>query len=253
MKFSSSMRLLAAVALVALPSLAFADTITFVAPNINLSVSGSPQTGYFDVVINDTASANHNLAAGGTLSSTNGTDAITGYSVEVQTAGGVAGGTEGAGTIAGGGTNSNAGVTFINSDDLTATGSPAGGPIGYLYSTDSVVDSTQNGSGFDTNFNNQDVFQQDVPSDNGPNLSGSLGLLRVEYVVPAGFSGVADLTIIISQPSGNLPAVWGDSAFNANTPLAVSGSITVTPEPTSMVLLVLGAVGLFGIRRLRSR
>jgi len=252
------MRLLAAVALVALPGLAFADTITFIVPNITVAESNSVQTGYFDVAITDTASNNTNLAAGGTLSSTGGSDVITGTSVEIQTNGTSATynpSTDGQGTIAGGGTNTNNGITLIYNDDATATGSPTGGPLTYIYTTDSAVDPSQNGSGDNNSFNNQDVFLNDVPTDNGPTLSAGspLGLLRVEYSIPANFVGAADLTLITSQPTGNLPAVWGDTAFNANTPLVVSGSITVTPEPTSMVLLVLGAIGLFGVRRLRSR
>ena len=127
MSLSSSMRLfLVAVAVVALPSLAIADTITFTAPAITLTESNSVQTGYFDVSISDAASSNTNLAAGGTVSTTGGTDTITASTVEVTTQGGNGGDA----TV----------VTFPNSDDQTQAAT-VGGTYTYLYSANSTQDS----------------------------------------------------------------------------------------------------------------
>ena len=84
-----------------------------------------------------------------------------------------------------------------------------------------------------------------------------LGLLRVEYSIPANTTGVFPLTQVDGYQDPAYGAVWGDNNSNVNLPLFVDGAITVnpvaTPEPSSLVLLVLGAVGLFGVRRLRSR
>jgi len=238
MSLSSSMRLLAvAVALVALPSLAIADTITFSAPSITLSESNSVQTGYFDVIVTDHADANNNLNAGGTQTSTNGTDIIFDSGVELSTNGGPGGV-----------------VTFPNSDDQTQLAT-VGGTFTYLYSTNSDVDPTFNGSGSNNQFDNQDVFLEDGASNAGTSLSAGtpLGLLRVEYSIPAGFEGVATLAVGTANNNALAPAAWSDTFFNNNVPLTVDGSITVVPEPTSVVLLVLGAIGLFGIRRMRAR
>ena len=100
------------------------------------------------------------------------------------------------------------------------------------------------------------MYLNDAASNAGTVLSAGTpqGLLRVEYSIPANYTGTVDITL--SAPT-NGAEVWGDTFFNANNPLLVNGSITVnsaiTPEPSSLVLLLFGAVGLFGIRRLRAR
>ncbi len=77
-----------------------------------------------------------------------------------------------------------------------------------------------------------------------------LGLMRVEYSIPAYAFGSFPLTIVTAVTDPMWGSIWGDSQFNVNIPLVVSGSITVasapTPEPSSIVLLVLGAVGFAG-------
>ena len=107
---------------------------------------------------------------------------------------------------------------------------------------------------------NQDAYWNGDPSDAGTTLAAgaSLGLLRVEYSVPANTTGVFPLTVVDGTQNPSNGSIWGDSQFNVNIPLLASGAITVspaaiTPEPSSLLLLVLGAVGLFGVRRLRSR
>jgi len=246
MSLSSSMRLfLVAVAVVALPGLAIADTITFSAPTITLTESNSVQTGYFDVTISDHADTNNNLSAGGTVSSTNGIDNVFDSTVELISQGGNGG-------------NPSSTIVFPNSDDQTLA-TTAGGTYTYLYSTNSNQDSPYGTDVSNTNFqtNNQDVWLNDSSTTNaGTTLTAGtpLGLLRIEFTIPANYTGSVDLTL--SAPTNN-GLEWGDTFNNANTPLTVNGSITVnsaiTPEPSSLVLLLFGAVGLFGIRRLRAR
>jgi len=244
MKLASSMRLFVAAALVALPSLALADSITFSTPTINLTESGSVQTGYFDVLILNAADSNTSGGAGdytadgigngaSGVTNTNGTDLITGITAEVETTGA---------------------LTFIATDDNT--GVAAANAATYIYATNSSAT-------FPTSANllsSQDANWNDLPSNTGTNsVAGTpLGLLRVEYSVPANTTGSFPLTIIDSFQDPAFGSVWGDSGGNVNLPLLASGAINVapaaiTPEPSSLLLLVLGAVGLFGVRRLRSR
>ncbi len=62
---------------------------------------------------------------------------------------------------------------------------------------------------------------------------------------------------ITTDPDSPFAAFWNDASFNQDLPSIVNGSITVnapaTPEPSSIVLFALGAIGLFGVRRLRAR
>jgi hypothetical protein len=234
---------LLAVAVVALPGLAIADTITFTAPTITLTESNSVQTGYFDVTISDAASSNSNLNAGGTTGTTAGTDSVTSDTVELTSQGGN-------GAVVG------TTITFPNSDDLTSAAT-VGGNYTYLFApSNSADDPSNNGSNVNYQTNNQDVWLNDAAEGAGASLAAGtpLGLLRVEYSIPANYTGSVDLTL---QAPTNGQEGWGDSSFSFNTPLTVNGSITVnsaiTPEPSSLVLLLFGAIGLFGIRRLRAR
>jgi hypothetical protein len=241
MKRASSMRLFVAAALVALPSLALADSITFSTPTINLTESGSVQTGYFDILILNSADSNTSGGAGdytadgiangsSGVTNTNGTDQVSGITAEVETTGA---------------------LTFLGADISTNTA--AVNPAVYLYTSDSSVNQVNLPS-------NQDAFINGIPSDNGTNVVAGtpLGLLRVQYSVPANTTGSFPLTIVDGFTDPVNGSIWGDSGDNVNLPLLASGAINVapaaiTPEPSSLLLLVLGAVGLFGVRRLRSR
>jgi len=238
--------LLVAAAVGVLPSLAKADTITFSAPAITLSESNSVQTGYFDITISNSADGNTTTNSqgggnGGNLN-TNGTDQVNGFDVEVTTTGP---------------------VTFIGGSDQTQTNSPFNGPVTYIFSTNSTIDPSFTGA--NSNKENPNLTAglnqelSDASSGSAVNLTAGspLGLLRVEYSIPAGFTG----TVPLSLPDGNSDPAYGaiflDSTYNPDIPALLPGSITVnalaTPEPSSFVLLILGAVGLFGIRRMRAR
>jgi len=233
---------LAALAVAALSGLAVADTITFTAPNVTLSESQSVQTGYFDILISDSANAttatnSQGGGNGGNLNTT-GTDAVNGFDVEVLTTGP---------------------ITFLSGSDLTGANSPAPSATVYLFSTNSTDDPSQTGAG--TNLTDPNapagLNQQLTDSSSGlpVNLAQGtpLGLIQVEYSVPAGYVG----TVTLSLPDGNANPAYGaaflDSTFNPDIPSLVNGSITVVPEPSSVAMLILGAVGLFGIRRMRAR
>ena len=233
--------LVLACATIALPARAIADTVTFEAPIVYYNPGDpSPQTGYFDIFVSDAASSNHNLNNGGTVSSTNGSDVITAMSVEATTSGG---------------------ITFTNSDDQTQAGFPVYSPATYVFASNSSVDPSFNGTGTSYSGNNtetfptNDVFLNDAAANAGTTLSAGtpLGLLRVEYTIPAGFANFEPITIAgPDAPAPEAPAAWYDSEFNGNAPLIVNGMFVPLPEPTSIVLLALGALG-FVFNRLVNR
>ncbi len=122
----------------------------------------------------------------------------------------------------------------------------------YLYATDSVVYT----GALD---GNQDAYWNGDPSDAGVTLAAGtpLGLLRVEYSVPANATGVFPLTVVDGTQDPSNGSIWGDSGFNVNIPLLVSGEITVSlnliPEPSSILLLAIGLAGLAVMRLRRAR
>ena len=227
------------------PQLSLADTITFAAPSITLHESGSVQTGFFDVVASNFADSNTTGGAGDTayteaqgygpgVTNTNGSDLVTAFSVEVTTSGA---------------------VTFPYSDDQTQSAT-FGGPDPYLFQTNSSDDPTFNGSGTNNQFTNQDVFNIDIASNAGTILTSGtpLGLLRVQYSIPAATTGTFPLTIVSAVNDPAAGSFWSDSQFNNNIPLIVNGSITVTPEPSGWTLAGMSLCALPAGRRLaRSR
>jgi hypothetical protein len=205
--------LAALVAVVALPALAMAGTVTFSAPTISLTESAGVQTGFFNVIITD---------------SVGGVDQIQGFGAQVV--------------------SSDALVTFIAAD-LTTTNAVNPAPYVFVGNT--------GGGGFNQQTPN-DEYNTDVPLNNtGPFLTvAPEALVRVEYSIPANYVGTTTLSIT-TDPDSPFAAFWNDAALNSDLPAIINGSITVsapaTPEPSSIVLLALGAIGLFGVRRLRAR
>lgn len=194
-----------------------ADTITFSVPNLTLFQESNVQTGFFDAVVSDS-----------------GTDTITGFTIDVTTSGP---------------------VTLIDADDQTQLAT-AGGTYTYLFRNDSADDPSFNGSHTSYSLNNQNWFLNDAATDNGTVLTSGapLGLLRIEYSIPAFFTGTVDLDITAYAQNQAFGAIWGDTSYNANVPTIVNGSIFIpSPEPGSLALLLIGAAGWFGIRRLRAR
>jgi hypothetical protein len=213
MRKSLALFLLAAIAVMDAPLDAIAATVTFSVPTITLNESNVIQHGFFNAVVTETG----------------GSDASIGFGVQVTT--------------------SSASVTFIGGDDNTSTG--AFNNATYIYAGNT-------GNPGNGQVTPQDMYYSDVPNTGSTNMTSTpLGLMRVEYSIPAFFTGTADLTITV-DPDSPYAAFWDDTRFNSNVPDAVvNGSITVnpvaSPEPGSVVLLLLGAVGLFGYRRLRAQ
>ena len=199
-----------------------ADTITFSLPTFTLPESNSPQTGFFDAVVSDS-----------------GADKITGFTIDVTTSGP---------------------ITLTDADDQTQLAADGGmrtygGTYTYLFQNDSAVDPSFNGSNTSHSLNNQNWFLNDAATDAGTTLTSGtpLGLLQIEYSIPAHFAGTVAVDITPYAQNQVFGAVWGDTSYDVNFPTIVNGAIIVTPEPGSLALLLIGAAGWFGIRRLRAR
>ena len=220
------------VLLLLLATTASADTITFSAPESSCDQEPYIQTGYFDVLISNSADSNTSGGAGdytpdgigngaSGVTNTNGTDLITGITVEVETTGA---------------------MTFIATDDNTGVG--AVNPATYLYLSNSIAT-------FPTGANllsSQDVNWNDFPSNTGTNLVAGtpLGLMRVEYSIPANAASVYPLTIVDSFTDPAFGSFWGDSGDNVNIPEVINGLVVVyIPEPSSIALLLVGILALF--------
>jgi len=219
-----------AVAVAAQPSLA--GTITFTAPSITIDVPSATHgviTGYFDA----------------TISETGGSDTLVGYQVDLLLP-----------------SQNNITFTYADLNTTSATGgTPSTSTEGlfnsatYVYNGNSS-DQTDSILPFQTA---NEVGNADVPNASGQALSTSaLALVRIEYSIAANYVGTQTLTFNQDNPQtdGNADYVQlNTDLVDTYSPSAVNGFITVkvTPEPASWVIAVLGAVGLFGIRRLRAR
>ncbi len=127
-----------------------AGTVTFSAPVVSLTQSNSVQTGFFDVVVTDSAA---------------GADQFQGFGVQVN--------------------SSDALVTFIAADTNTT------GQCSFFRSLRWQLSGN---AGFNQQTPN-DEYNTDVPANNtGPFLTTSaLGLMRVEYSIPANYLGSFEL------------------------------------------------------------
>jgi len=220
MSFSSSTRfgrglaaLLLVVAVAVLAQPSLAGTITFTAPSITLAESNSVQTGFFDVVVSETG----------------GSDLLNGFNVDLLLP-------------------SQSNITFIGSDLVTQSATVGPSPA-YVYAGNTTNPGTFTDS--------TEASSTDVPNNNDVSLTSSaLGLIRVEYSIAAGFTGSVALTLNQDNPNtdGNADFVQlGTDFVSVYSPSAVNGFIKVVPEPATWVMAMLGAVGLFGVRRLRAR
>jgi len=223
-------RSLAALALVGfgISGLASAGTITFEAPTVDITAgqAAAGVTGYADVTAFDSA-----------------TDSIYQDGEDMY----LNPGTTGVSIIAG---DYNTTPTYIfngNSSNVTE-----GSPV--------FVDTYDNGNNYDPGSQNESEVQE---SDNALNgtptslTSSPLGIVRFEYSIPAGTpAGTYTLTLVPSNEGGT--GTYTDTVSQSDNnsylvPTIIDGAIVVLPEPGSVVLMVLGAVGLvgFGFRRAR--
>jgi hypothetical protein len=211
-------RLLAASLLVAAAALAqpsYAGTITFTAPTINLTQSNSVQTGFFDVVVTETG----------------GSDLLNEFQADLLLP-------------------NQSNVTFIGADLNTSVGAVNAAPYVYAGNTSGPTPFLSSG----------EAANSDVPNTNNVSLSGTpLAMIRIEYSVAAGFAGTVALTLNQDDPNTDPNAdnvqLNSDLTDIFQPGATINGAIVVAPipEPATWLLAVLGAVGLFGARRLRGR
>jgi hypothetical protein len=254
---------LAALALVgaaiAAPQFAHAGAanITFAAPTITVDTAGpvtaSDQTGYFDVTISDTVGSD-TLAQFQASLMLNQDSSNNANVSNIQIVGGDYGNLsnsyytqpDGIGDAAG--SSPNLIDTYVmagNSADITNSG--------YVY-----FDPTDADNSDDTNTGTVTMAANTTYS-----------MLQVYYDIPAGTPvGSYSLTFdtnapfnSISNPGGDPVADFLNLISNANTNSYVSPGTTIagainivqTPEPTSVVLMMLGAIGLIGLGVRRAR
>jgi hypothetical protein len=240
------------------PHSVMASTVTFTAPSINVPESATTQTYTADVLISDT----------------NTTDILAGYQVDLflQPTSTFSAATPGLPNdtniaYAAAPTNSAGAFDFNTTTVTNGTAEP------YVYNNS--ITGNQNNSN-DINFaapgylNNYTSSLQGsgTPNENFPSdtyansdvaaLSQTWALERVFITVAAGFSGTEYLVWnsngIANDPDAPYYQLSGAPSTSID-PNLIGGVINVTPEPSSIVMMVLGAVGLFGVgyRRTRSR
>jgi len=225
-------RSLAALALVGfgISGLANAGTISFEAPTVDITAgqAAAGVTGFADVTATDSSSDSVYID-GEDLYLNPGTTGV---------------------SIIAGDFNTTAPYIFLgnSSDQLNSSGV--------------FVDTYDNGNNFDPGSQNESEVQVSDLSNNGNATtltSVPLGIVRIEYSIPAGTpAGTYTLNLVPSNEGGTGTYTDTVSASDANTnnylvPTIIDGAIVVLPEPGSVVLMVLGAVGLVGIGFRRAR
>ena len=163
------------------------------------------------------------------------------------------------------------GINFVPyAGDGSVTGQTAGSDYNttatYIYngqSSDISFNSPVYTDSFDSsNSNKSEAQTSDETTNAGVALSSTLlGLMRIEYNVPAGSAaGTYPLTFTPAVNGGGGNFYDNVSVLDSNYLLPgslINGSIIVqpapTPEPSSIVMMVLGAMGLIGIGVRRAR
>ena len=191
--------LLGVLAIAAAQRLAGASSITFEAPSISLQQEPYDQTGFFDVTINETG----------------GSDVLSQFVVDLwlpQVLG-----------------NPNPYVTFICADYSTT--------VPYVYAGDSY--NIDNDQPVDVALNRANNIDNPDFGEGRFLTSAPLGLMRVEYSIAPNFVGSVRLTLAPLDYADNTYGSYVNLNNNFDTniiPTLVSGSITVTPEPSSWLL-----------------
>jgi len=249
----------AALALSVAASSAMASTVTFTAPDITVAQSGTAQTYTADVLISDTntsdiindfqldlfvqPTATFSSAAPGLNGDVNvAYGATTGFDLNttsVSTGGNVISNSASAPYLYNnpGNPNNSNDITFASpqylADYTTTLAGPQQAGANEAYANDTWA--------------NTDVAQ----------MTQTWAIARVYITVAAGFTGTEYLVWNNNGTNNDAFAPFyslSTATTNNLDPNLIGGVITVlSPEPSSVVLLVLGAVGLFGVRRLRGR
>jgi len=229
-------------AVIAAPQLASAGVITFTAPTITITPAQAAAgvTGYANVTISE--------PGGGDTIYQSGVDLF----LDPKTSG----------------------LNFVPyAGDGSVTGQTAGadyhteiGPPAletYLFngkSSDISFNSPVFTDSYDgSNANQSEAQTSDETTGTGVALSASLlGLMRIEYNIPAGSpAGTYPLTFTPAVNGGGGNFTDNVSVLDSNYQLPgslVNGAIIIqTPEPSSMLMMVLGTVGLIGLGVRRTR
>jgi len=141
-----------------------------------------------------------------------------------------------------------------------SAGGYAGGTSGYVFGQNSYNNSFAVSGGGQIGVNSPtDIGSSDADVSTGTLLGGATqyGLMQLEFTVPAGTAAGA-YTMSFNTDDPNTDGDWVDIISKSDTAvvspgLSVNGAIVVTPEPASVLMMVIGAVGLIGIGLRRAR
>jgi len=144
-----------------------------------------------------------------------------------------------------------------------SAGGFAGGTSGYVFGQNSYNNSADVAGGGQIGVNSPtDISNSDNDVTSGTQLGGATqyGLMQLEFTVPAGTAaGSYVMSFNQDDPSVDGSADYVDIISKADftgqvSPgLAPNGAIVVTPEPASMLIMVIGAIGLIGVGVRRAR
>jgi hypothetical protein len=245
---------LAALALVgaaiAAPRTSMASTVSFDAPTVTVAESNSVQTVNADVTISDTVA----------------TDILAGYQLDLFVS-----------TTPGNVMNPSQLPANLLETNVTITGFTLNTTSAqYVYNSSTAAPaSTDVGNSNDVNFQTplyltnyttgdgatlaSEMYNGDTYSNTDvATLNATYGLANVQFTIAAGYSGTVYLVWNNDGIASDSYAPFYELSTATVTPIdpnLVTGSITVTPipEPASVVLMLLGAVGLvgYGVRRTR--
>jgi len=235
-------------AVFAAPRLANAGTVTFTAPTITITPAQAAAglTGYANITISE--------PGGGDTIFQSGVDLF----LDPKTSGLNFVPYAGDGSVSG----QTAGADYHTELGNTLQG-PASPAATYLFngqSSDISFQSPVFTDSFDgSNANQSEAQTSDETTGSGVPLSATLlGLMRIEYNIPAGSpAGTYPLTFTPAVNGGGGNFYDNVSVLDSNYHLPgslINGAIVIqTPEPSSIVMMVLGAIGLVGLGVRRAR
>ena len=221
-------------ATIAAPRLSNAGTIEFSFANETVSIGPAGETGTIDVVVTEIGSQ----------------DTLYQFGVEVFVA--------------------NRGGSNITLNAALETGAPvppgsaggfAGGTSGYVFGQNNFNNSNDVTGGGQIGVNSPtDIQNSDTDVTAGTLLGGGAqyGLMQLEFTIPPGTPGGSyPLTFNTDDPNtdGDFVNTVSKSDFThyRSPDVSVQYDLFYPPEPSSVVLLVLGAVSLLGFHRGRTR
>jgi len=213
----------------AIPRLASAGAITFEVPTITVTQSNVDQQGYFDVVVFQTGGGSSLFQFEADVQLNPGTSNLSFQNADIATS-----------------------VPYVFTGNSGDQSGPTP-PYPYTSANNLPYPNTTDGP----NAPSLEVENSDTPLTNvGVALSSTeLGLMRILYDVPAN-SPIGSYAMTFTQNTAGYDYVETTSYSSANyfLPSVINGAINVvTPEPGSVVMIALGAIGLIGLGLRRAR